>query len=148
MTSLMSLSCVGPMTAQVFSDAGFTKVGDLQSDRGQEKAIRAAAHGMSHSHGRGLAARCIAIMKRIRYPGYPVDVAPEAFICPISFEELIDPVVAPNGVTYERDVIESVIEAHGWTCDQLIPNLALKAAITHYNRTYNASMRDVRCMGP
>ena len=38
---------------------------------------------------------------------------PEVFFCPITHELMKDPYVAPDGHTYERNMIEAWINGHG-----------------------------------
>lgn len=65
------------------------------------------------------------------------DDAPPAFLCPISFALMLDPVVSPSGVTYERASIEAWLARHRLEPatnrrllpSELYPNLALRAQI-------------------
>ena len=42
------------------------------------------------------------------------DSEPDAFVCPISFELMRDPVMCADGHTYERDAIERWLQALAW----------------------------------
>lgn len=62
---------------------------------------------------------------------------PDIFYCPLSMKLMVDPVVTPNGDSYERSYIEKWLRTCG-TCPitrvnvsigELVPNIALKAAI-------------------
>lgn len=64
----------------------------------------------------------------------------DAFICPITQEVMIDPVITPNGISFERTAILAWLSGHT-TCpssrdplraDQLIPNRALKESIENW----------------
>lgn len=65
---------------------------------------------------------------------------PKEFECPITMSMMRDPVIDPDGYTYERTAIESWISEHGTspftrnpiTIDQLAPNRVLKDAILAY----------------
>lgn len=68
---------------------------------------------------------------------------PEGFKCPLSFEVMVDPVVDPEGNSYERSHIEawlaksetSPITRSKLTVAQLAPNRALREAIeAHYQK--------------
>ena len=67
-----------------------------------------------------------------------VTLAARNFKCPITGEFIKDPVVAPNGVTYERSAIEALLEPKKTipqysgsypTKKSLVPNLAFKSLI-------------------
>lgn len=65
---------------------------------------------------------------------------PEAFICPITQEIMIDPVVASDGHTYERKAIEMWLQSHNsspmtglqLTNKQLTPSHTLKSMICEF----------------
>jgi U-box domain len=58
---------------------------------------------------------------------------PDVFYCPVTCELMVDPVIAPDGNSYERDAIKKWIRTHGTSpvtretmaLDQLRPNNAL-----------------------
>jgi hypothetical protein len=66
--------------------------------------------------------------------------APRAFICPIMFDIMTDPVSTPNGHTYERANISEWLAGHNTdpftriplTSNQLTPNIALRDAIEEW----------------
>ncbi|RLN52633.1 hypothetical protein BBJ28_00009659 [Nothophytophthora sp. Chile5] len=71
---------------------------------------------------------------------YPGEV-PDYFICPVSMEIMHDPVVTPNGVSYERRCLEEHLRHNGpvdpltrkrLTPDMLRPNASLRSAIQDY----------------
>ncbi|RLN96128.1 hypothetical protein BBJ28_00006480 [Nothophytophthora sp. Chile5] len=71
---------------------------------------------------------------------YPGEV-PDYFVCPVSMEIMHDPVVTPNGVSYERRCLEEHLRHNGpvdpltrkrLTPDMLRPNASLRAAIQDY----------------
>ena len=66
---------------------------------------------------------------------------PTAFKCPISYDVMTDPVVGPDGNTYERSLIEEWLRTHDtsplnpskrMTIADLQPNFALKTAIEEW----------------
>lgn len=70
-----------------------------------------------------------------------LDDIPEYFCCSISMDIMTDPVVTPNGISYERHLIEAHIRQNGavdpvsrdhLTLDMLRPNVGLRAAIDHF----------------
>jgi hypothetical protein len=152
---------IGPRTFAVFERAGYSKLGDLYAPTGQELAVKDAARAMAEAAGlagmgywRALAARCVGIIKRVRNPTYS-EVVPEPFICPLTNEEFVDPVISPlSGITYERSAIEEKLAnaqpaqaqdpEESLVATQLIENKALKNAIAHYNaklRRFSIPMR-------
>jgi hypothetical protein len=149
-TSLIDLDGygLGPKTFEVFQRAGFSKVGHLYPQLQQEAAVRTAAEGLAQQAGtagegywRALAARCVRIIRRIRNPQYS-PVIPEPFLCPVTYEELEDPVISPSsGITYERSAIERWLASRPedpfnrqpLLATDLIPNRALRDAIAYYN---------------
>lgn len=69
----------------------------------------------------------------------------ESYICPLSHKIMVDPVITPYGITFERNCIESYIEKNK-TCplthktlskEDLIPNYALKGSIEEYKKRNN-----------
>lgn len=65
------------------------------------------------------------------------DTIPQEWLCPITYQIMTDPVIAPDGRTYERVNIEEWLRINGTSpftrervnIDQLIPNLALRDII-------------------
>ncbi|CAF1652218.1 unnamed protein product, partial [Adineta ricciae] len=65
------------------------------------------------------------------------------FICPITHELMNDPVIDPDGNSYERTAIEAWLSSHGTspitraplTVTDLRPNRALKAAVSEYRNS-------------
>lgn len=62
---------------------------------------------------------------------------PQEWLCPITYQIMTDPVIAPDGRTYERANIEEWLRIHGTSpftrervnVDQLIPNIAIRDII-------------------
>eukprot|EP00753_Platysulcus_tardus_P015698 PLAT5220.1.p1 GENE.PLAT5220.1~~PLAT5220.1.p1 ORF type:complete len:278 (+),score=93.46 PLAT5220.1:339-1172(+) len=65
---------------------------------------------------------------------------PEYLCCPISMDVMIDPVITPSGISYERAVVEDhlarsetdPISREPLQVPQLVPNLALREMIEQY----------------
>merc|ERR1711939_680793 len=71
---------------------------------------------------------------------------PDEYICPITLDIMIDPVMAMDGFTYERSEIEDWFKNGNNTspktnetlhCDMLIPNKNLKILIEEYKKNFN-----------
>ena len=50
---------------------------------------------------------------RIRVFGHTMASINEDYLCPITHEVMMDPVIDPDGYTYERAAIEAWIRSHG-----------------------------------
>ena len=78
--------------------------------------------------------------------GEPAE-APESYLCPITYDLMADPMVAPDGNSYERSAIEQWLQQHGTSpisrqpmqTGQLIPNRSLKDAIEEWQRQHSVS---------
>ena len=72
-----------------------------------------------------------------------------SFLCPITHEVMVDPVIDPEGNSYEKHAIEDWIRQSGkspitrtaLSIDDLRPNRALKMAIDEYR---NSAQSDVQ----
>ncbi|KAK4750561.1 hypothetical protein SAY87_004043 [Trapa incisa] len=71
----------------------------------------------------------------------PSLVIPHEFLCPITLEIMIDPVIVASGQTYERESIQKWLDSNNRTCPKtrqplvhlsLAPNFALKNLITQW----------------
>jgi len=68
--------------------------------------------------------------------------APDYFCCKITFDLMMDPVMTPSGVSYERSAIEEHLREHSYdpvtrqpcVSSDLRPNLNLKDAIDEWSR--------------
>lgn len=67
---------------------------------------------------------------------------PRQFICPISLDVMVDPVVAADGHTYERAAIEAWLETHNTSPmtreplahKNVVPNVALRTMIVDFQQ--------------
>ena len=72
----------------------------------------------------------------------------ESYICPLSHKIMVEPVITPYGITFERSYIESYIEKEkkcpltnrSLSKDDLIANYALKGSIEEYKKRNNISI--------
>lgn len=79
---------------------------------------------------------------------------PDQFYCPITRDLMMEPVVSPDGYTFDREAIESWIKHENETCpvsrmplkqSQLRRNLALQECIqAEVSRPYNVAHEDVK----
>ena len=68
---------------------------------------------------------------------------PQEFICPITLQMMKDPVIMPDGQTYEREAIENYLRTNPispltrepMTIDQARPNYSLKSLIENFKKT-------------
>ncbi len=97
----------------------------------QELVDSEAIHVISHEE------------KELKIQASGVNSTPEHFTCPITKEMMTNPVIAPDGYSYEQSVIiewlkktaVSPMTRQVMTIEQLIPNRQLKEAIDYYNNS-------------
>ena len=80
--------------------------------------------------------------RRLRAAAMGISIQmPDEFICPISMEQMLDPVVASDGHTYEREQITQILRTRDRTSPMtrdrldakvLVPNFALKKRMDSY----------------
>lgn len=75
--------------------------------------------------------------------GREVRVSENHLLCPITQEVMIDPVIAKDGVTYERETITKWLELRGTSpisrepmVSEFVPNRLVKGLIDEYNATF------------
>jgi hypothetical protein len=159
MTNVRELGLVGKgLLCEILEDAGYHTVADIRefSDgdgelvfmRNVQVAIdrfKADAEGGKESSTTGwsrLGRRAYRIMRQIRHANLcgDQDEAPAPFRCGIMNEWMVDPVVSPAGISYDRVHIERWLAAtqtdphtrEPLTMAQMVPNRALKDAIAIY----------------
>jgi len=150
--SLSSIKSFDPndVAFQVFRRAKYITVGDLDAFSADRPAIWDIIDKLANEkfHDRPppsgyrqkVMTRCINLKLSIQFGASVMATPPSCYICPISLDLMMDPVITPHGVSYERHVIEQWLSEH--ECDpfthgamhkmQLIPNIALKNAIHNY----------------
>ncbi|KAG2490402.1 hypothetical protein HYH03_011202 [Edaphochlamys debaryana] len=107
------------------------------SASGQGK--RASGSGGRHGHGQGHG-------QGRRSTTTVLEEVPDCFLCPLTCEVFRDPVVAADGVTYEREAIEkhlrhvptSPVTKQRLPYTHVYPNTALVRAIEHWRATQGA----------
>ncbi|XP_022152335.1 U-box domain-containing protein 11-like isoform X2 [Momordica charantia] len=76
---------------------------------------------------------------------------PENFLCPISFELMVDPVIISTGQTYERSNIQRWIDKGNKTCPKtqeqlqaliLTPNFLMKQLISEWCQEHNVKLEE------
>lgn len=166
--SLLSIDGVGPLTNLVFQTAGFHQVYDLVTQENQEKAIIKAAEKLAcdgklnKEYYYEIIQRCKDIILGVRSQ-CTINILPEWSLCALTYIQLVDPVIAPSGYSYESSIISKRLESdpidpmtrEPLTSKQLIKNNSLKTAINHYNEKvllydpnapYCVQLKPVRCI--
>jgi U-box domain len=88
------------------------------------------------------------LLEKSAFPSANYRPLPDSFYCPISCELMVDPVVAPDGNSYEREAIENWIRCNGLspmtkmplTAAELRPNNALYDLIQNEKKRTNDSI--------
>jgi hypothetical protein len=141
-----ALHGVGQKTLQVFANAGLRTLGDIYG-RTCGQPVQLALNNMraedemfrdNDTYWKGLATRVQAVIARVRSDeARPYE--PDHFICPITHQLMLDPVLSKYGDTYERDAIERLINERGidiyrrpLTTAELYQNRSLQQAIEYY----------------
>jgi hypothetical protein len=148
---ISSIHGVGARTSELFAEAGLHTLADIAQPREQERMIQLAITRLSSKYPdlglvfwTRLASRCINVIERVRRADAPAFV-PDEYCCPIAGDWMLDPVVTPDGDSYERMAIEIWIEKHGsdpftlqsLQISQLYPNRKLKIAIDNFRRNFH-----------
>jgi len=103
------------------------------------RALRALSLRSPHRRSGARVPHAPAPLSLPRHDALPdsYDDAPPAFLCPISFAVMLDPVVSPSGVTYDRASIDAWLSRNGrepatnrrLLSGELYPNLVLRQQI-------------------
>lgn len=114
---------VGSVVGHALETAGLVTVADLLAfDCDDDKIVTAFAElreereaslpAFPRSYYRRLRTMCINVILRVQ-DGIDCDEpVPAEYRCPITLDWFEDPVIAPNGVAYERDAIHEWLELH------------------------------------
>ena len=146
--SISVLDGVGPLAAEVFTQAGYFTIGELKAFRADDRRIQGVIDHMKAlkpeypmAFWRRLGTRCANIIYRVQ-SSEAAPFVPSAFMCPLSLDWFTDPVVSPSGHSYERGAITEWIQRHGTdpltrqpiTVTDLYSNRALLTAQDYYRR--------------
>ena len=146
-TRLRELGFVGNgKCADLLEDAGFFTVADIREHEllGASRKIQEAIDRIEGGNKTRLAFKAFRCIFTIIQARNIADDVPECFQCPISHDWIVNPVITPNGISYDRDNIAKWMECcrpgnatdpltgTPITSDQLVPNRALAAAIARY----------------
>jgi U-box domain len=149
-TSIAKLEGVGEVTTRVFNIAGYNTVGDLHKLNADDRKLREAAEQVRlegefpASYTKSMMVRCVNIIYRARN-AEAAPYIPAHFICPISLDWLVNPVVTPSGITYSKkelemwvsDKVTDPIARSNLEMSDVVPNLVIAAAV-HYHRSHHA----------
>jgi hypothetical protein len=148
--SLRTLDGVGAVSTEVLLLAGFKTIEDLKKEVGYgqriQKAIDILKEEKTHfksPYWNSLALRCCKIVERIQ-SARASPFIPSQYMCPITQDWMMNPVVTPSGHSYERSAIVEWLETDcrdpftrkELKISEVIPNRNLKDAIEHYRRNH------------
>jgi hypothetical protein len=143
-----ALDGIGPLAAEVFTQAGYVTMGQLKAFRADDRRIQGVIERMKASKPeyptafwRRLGTRCANIIYRVQ-SSEAAPFVPSAFMCPLSLDWFTDPVVSPSGHSYERGAVVEWIQRQGTdpltrqpiTVAELYPNRALLIAQDYHRR--------------
>ncbi len=150
--SIRSIKGIGPQAIQVFEEAGFYTVQHLKNFDGDESSLWCAIgkiraemkHALPAYYWRRLLSRCIDIIYRTRCI-QASDFVPSEYMCPLTLDWILDPVVTDAGHSYSRAAIDewlvksrtdplTGVNMAGGT--PLYANVALSKAVDHYRLHY------------
>ena len=115
--SIRCIEGVGDVLATVLESAGFHTVQQLRAFECEDDKIWTALHklqteretlglpALPQSYYRRLMTMTLNVINRLRGGIDCDEPVPQQFRCPITLDWLTDPVVAPNGIAYERSAI-------------------------------------------
>lgn len=136
---------IGEITSEVFARSGLVFVKDVLDDSSTVAEMvqvigemRLEYTDRSVTYWRGLTMRCVNLFNKIK-AAEKATLVPEPLLCPITFRLFDDPVVAPDGTSFERRAIVRWIEAkhtnpmtrEPLSIHQLVDNKALRDMIAH-----------------
>lgn len=144
---------IGEVVLAVFRIANLIDVRDLLTFAYDDKKLLDAVNivakerfgeNIPRGYIRRLNTRCVNIINSFRYSDTAKSEYPINFVCPITMEVMINPVVAPSGFSYEKEEIEKWVEDNHvdpltrqpLEVTQLYDNRNLKEAIDYYNLNF------------
>lgn len=144
-TAVGSMKGVGPAALEVFETAGFRYIWQLQTFDGEDMKLWKAIHEVRNTHNhvrddaywKRLFARCIDIIYKAKSAD-AADFVPDEYMCPLSLDWYLDPVVVPSGHSFSRLWIEDHLKksttnpltGRSLHPGELYPNSALKEAVS------------------
>jgi U-box domain len=140
---------IGPLAVGIFNEARYTTIEHLRNFNGDDRQLqevidrRKVGSDFPRSYWKRLATRCINIITRVRN-ARALPVHPDHLICPISLDLMTDPVIAPSGISYDRESIEEWLSYRNTEpssketlqSEQLYTNRGLREAIDLYHNNY------------
>ena len=150
--SISTIKGIGPLATDLFHRVGYNTIGDLYGYDGDgDRRFMDVVNGMKAQHPdyptsywRRICTRCINIIHRVRN-AKALPFVPYHMICPITQDLMNDPMVAPSGISYDRESIEEWLTLNNGTepstrtpltMEQLYPNRYLREVIEHYRHNY------------
>ena len=152
--SLRDLKIVGNgYLAKLFEHAGFYTIADLRqidlddtSDAAGLKRLQRSIDDLRDQHGAKVSdwgrigRKAYNVILQVKDANVKEDDVPPPFMCPLSRDWIVDPVMTPAGQTYDKSHILRWINAAGsdpytrqaLAIDDLVPNRALRDAIAMY----------------
>ncbi len=149
---IRTIKGIGFQAIQVFEEAGFYTVQDLKNFDGDESSLWRAVekiraemkHALPPYYWRRLLSRCIDIIYRTRSI-QASDFVPSEYMCPLTLDWILDPVVTETGHSYSRAALEewlvksradplTGVNMVGGT--PLYTNIALSKAVDHCRLHY------------
>lgn len=146
MNSIINVPSIGKQVIEVFAVAGIRTINDifnydLINDTRLYDAINKLQQdkAMESHYWIRLNERCIKVITKIQNPD-ALPYIPNCFMCPLTLDIMWDPVITLSGNTYERKAIADFVRRYGIDPfskhplkeNELIPNIQLKEAISHY----------------
>ena len=145
--SIRTIEGIGPQAVEIFEAAGFRTIQHLKDFNAQDRLLwskieeRKASSGgvFPSSYWLRLMSRCINIIIRVR-SAEACDFVPNEYMCPLSLDWFVDPVVVASGMSYSRMMIEEHLASSSTdpiTREEIggmpmYANIALRHAVEHY----------------
>lgn len=146
-TPLRELAFIGNgKCADLLDDAGFFTVADVRLHTLSDAAriLQQAIDRLDYENKTHVAFKAFRGIFTVIQAKSVADDIPHCFQCPISHDWMVDPVITPSGITYDRSNIDVWITSFGngpandpmtglpLASSQLVPNRALADAISRY----------------
>lgn len=145
--SICTIEGIGKQVVEVFEAAGYFTIQQLKEFNADDRRLWAAVearkarvdHAYPDPYWRRLFTRCINIIYRAR-SAEATDFVPDEYMCPITLDWYLDPVVTASGISYSRHAIEEHLQNSqldpatrmDLSGNPLYANIALRHAVEHY----------------